>query len=119
MNLVFALFSDAQGTSGLRIKLASKGTRTRAARRRIHRHSRQHLAEAYALGGPMKDRLGSALQMAYSGGDRSHAKGHMIEPMQPDLAGAVRPPSATEQLAARAAGRPMQLYTSVAQLIII
>jgi hypothetical protein len=71
----------------------------------------------------MKDRLGSALQMAYSGGDRSHAKGHMIEPMQPDLAGAVRPPSAAEQLAAQAgveaAGRPMQLYTSVAQLIII
>jgi hypothetical protein len=33
---------------------------------------------------------GSALEMSYSGGDRSHTKGHMIEPMQPNLAEAVR-----------------------------
>jgi hypothetical protein len=47
--------------------------------------------------------------MAYSagGGDRSHTNGHMIEPMQPDLAEAVRPLSAAEQLAARVAGQPM------------
>jgi hypothetical protein len=31
--------------------------------------------------------------MAYSGGDRSHTKGHVIEPMQPELAEAVRPAS--------------------------
>ena len=43
--------------------------------------------------------------MAYSGGDRSHSKGHnMIEPMLPDLAEAARRPSAAEQLAARVAG---------------
>jgi hypothetical protein len=34
-------------------------------------------------------------------------KGHMIEPMKPDLAEAVRPLSAAEQLAARVAGQPM------------
>jgi hypothetical protein len=51
------LNSDAQGTSGLRIRVGQQGHANKCGAPRIRRRSRQHLAKAQALGGPMKDRL--------------------------------------------------------------
>ena len=71
----FARFSDAQGTSGLRIRVGQRGqdNRTSAARRgsvvAAARISQKH-QRLVARG-----RIGS-IEMAYSGGDRSHTKGH-------------------------------------------
>jgi hypothetical protein len=65
-----------QGTSGLRIRDGlQKGARASAARRGyvVTALATTSIAESYALGGPMKDRL---YTMAYSGGDRSHSKWH-------------------------------------------
>ncbi len=53
----FDPFSDAQGTPGLRIGVSQRGPAKKCSASRIRRGSRRHLAEAYALGAPMKDRL--------------------------------------------------------------
>ncbi len=55
--IVCALFSDAQGTTGLRIRVGQQGHASKSSAPWIRRRSRQHLAEAYVLGGPMKDQL--------------------------------------------------------------
>ena len=83
---------------------ASKGTRLSAANRGyVVAAALPHLAEAYALGGPMKDRLQRwRIPMVLAG-----MKGHLIGPMKPDLAQAVRPLSAAEQLAAPVLGQPV------------
>jgi hypothetical protein len=59
--------SDVQGTACLRIGVAQRGHANKSSAPRIRRRSRDHLAEAYAPDGPMKERL---LEMAYSDGDR-------------------------------------------------
>ena len=53
----FALFSDAQGTPSLRIRVGQRGHANKCGAPRIRRRSRQHYTEASALGGPMKNRL--------------------------------------------------------------
>ncbi len=56
----FALFSDAQGTPSLRIRVGQRGqpgNANKCSASRIRRRSRQHRAQTSALGGPMKDRL--------------------------------------------------------------
>ena len=53
----FDPFSGVQGTSGLRIRVGQRGHASECGAPRIRRRSHQHLAEASALGGPMKDRL--------------------------------------------------------------
>jgi hypothetical protein len=58
--------SDVQGTACLRIGVAQRGHANKSSAPRIRRRSRDHLAEAYAPDGPMKERL---LEMAYSDGD--------------------------------------------------
>ncbi len=70
-----ALFSDAQGTPSLRIRAGQRGqgTRTSAARR-------GSVVAAASIawkhrGLVARCRIGS-VEMAYSGGDRSHSKGH-------------------------------------------
>ena len=58
--------SDVQGTACLRIGVGQRGHANKSSAPRIRRRSRDHLAEAYAPDGPMKERL---LEMAYSDGD--------------------------------------------------
>ena len=58
----FALFSDAQGTPSLRIRVGQRGQGTsdyanKCSASRIRRRSRQHRAQASALRGPRNDRL--------------------------------------------------------------
>ena len=53
----FGPFSGVQGTPSLRIRVGQRGHASECGAPRIRRRSHQHLAEASALGGPMKDRL--------------------------------------------------------------
>jgi hypothetical protein len=57
LTFVFALFSDAQGTSSLRIRDGRQGHANESSASRIRRRSRQHPAEAFVLGGPANGRL--------------------------------------------------------------
>ena len=52
-----SLQPDAQGTSRLRIRVGQQGYASKSSASRIRRRSRTHLAGAYALDGPMQDRL--------------------------------------------------------------
>ena len=49
--------SDAQGTSGLRIRVGQPGHASKCSASRIRPHSHEHPTEASALDGPKKDRL--------------------------------------------------------------
>ena len=85
MNLVFALFSDAQGTYGLRIRIGQQGHAIKSSASRIRRRSRQHLAEVYALGGATKDRLcrchiPMVIARTYEGARMKHDRANVTGP---------------------------------------
>ena len=70
----FARFSDAQGTPSRRIRVDQRGQAHEQVRRVADPSSQPH-APRRIIGAWWREE-GSASERAYSGGDRSHAKGH-------------------------------------------
>ena len=81
------------------------GQASKSSASRIRRRSRQHLAEASELNGAMKDRLWRWLTPVVI--DRIRRGTHDRADANRTLPEAVQPLSASKQLAARVAGRPM------------
>ena len=84
---------------------SERGHTNKSSASRIRRRSRQHLAEASELDGPMKDRLWRWLTPVVIDRIRrgTHDRADVTEPLQRPG----RPMSSAEQLAARASGQPM------------